>query len=103
MVADNNRIVCVDREGGYRWEYQVKQTGDYFPIVYGMVCDRYDNIIIADHIYDNISLLDSEGKLITTLMTRQDGIWEPYSLAMDNQGCLWIGQEKNVKVIKYMK
>ena len=103
VVADGDRIVCVNREREYRWEYQVKQSGGYIPVVYGMVCDSYDNIIIADQMNDNISLLDSEGKLITTLMAEEDGISVPYSLAIDKQGHLWIGQYENVKVIKYIK
>ena len=103
VVADHNRIVCVSRVGEYRWEYQVKQSGEYTPVVYGMVCDRYDNIIVAERWNDKISLLDSEGKLITTLMTGVDGVSSPYSLAIDRQGHMWIGQSDNVKVVKYIK
>ena len=103
VVAAGDRIVCVSREGVYRWEYHVKQSGGLNPCVYGMVCDRYHNIIIAEVGNDKISLLDSEGKLITTLMTEKDGISIPYSLAIDKMGCLWIGQNQNIKVITYIK
>ena len=103
VVSDCDRIVCVSREGEYRWEYRMKKSGYYTPRVHGMVCDRYDNIIIADFGNDIISLLDSEGKLITTLMTSKDGIGDPMSVTIDKQGCLWIGQERNVKVVKYIK
>ena len=99
VVADCARIVCVSGEGEYRWKYQVKQTGILTPRVYGMVCDRYDNIIITECNNDKISLLDSEGKLITTLMTREDGVSDPWSLAINKQGHLWIGQSGLVKVI----
>ena len=62
VVADKNRIVCVSREGEYRWKYRVKQTNPYeIPSVFGMVCDRYDNIIIAEFRNDKISMIDSEG------------------------------------------
>ena len=101
--ADEDRIVCVSREGEYRWEYQVKRNGILPPHVYGMECDRYDNIIIAECYNDTIRLLDSDGKLITTLMTEEDGIIYPMSVSIDNQGRLWIGQYENVKVIKYIK
>ena len=100
IVADGDRIVCVSREGEYKWMYQVKKIKGYAPYVYGIVCDSYDNIIIADQMNDQISLLDSKGKLIRTLLTIRDGISEPLSLAIDRQGHLWIGQSVNVKVIK---
>ena len=103
VVADGDRIVCVGREGEYRWEYQVKQSVWIHPNVHGMVCDRYDNIIIADTMNAKISLLDSEGKLITTLMTEKDGIFIPWSLAIDKKGHLWIGESENVKVVKYIR
>ena len=103
VVADYDRIVCVSREGEYRWEYQVEGSGEWIPQVIGMVCDRYNNIIIAEWGNDKIRLLDSEGKLVTTLMTRGDGIIDPLSLAIDKQGHLWIGQSGNLKVVKYIR
>ena len=102
VVADFDKIVCVSREGGTGESIRLR-SGIEPPIVLGMVCDRYDNIIIAEYWNYTISLLDSEGKLITTLMTREDGIRNPKSLAIDNQGHLWIGQNNNVKVMKYIK
>ena len=101
VLADYDRIVCVSEEGEYKWEYQV--SGRRAQVVCGMVCDRYDNIIIADCMYNKISLLDSEGRLITTLMNSKDGISIPWTLTIDTKERLWIGQEKNVKIVKYIK
>ena len=103
VVADYDRIVCVRGDGEYKWEYQLKESGIMTPRVLGLVCGIYNNIIIADYINDKISLLDSEGTLITTLMTNEDGIRYPFTLSIDKQERLWIGQMENVKVVKYIK
>ena len=66
-----------------------------------MVCDKYNNVIIAEYLSNKIHLLSSEGKLVTTLLTGQDGIREPWSLSIDRHGQLWIGQEDSIKVVKY--
>ena len=96
VVADCDRIVCVSCEGRFRWEYIVG-------FVVGMVCDKYDNVIIAEYDTNKISLLSSEGKLVTTLLTGEDGISRPESLSIDRHGLLWIGQENRLKVVKYLK
>ena len=98
IVSDAYRIVCVSREGLNRWEYLLDL--DY---VYGIACDEYDNIIIAQRVSNTISLLDSEGSLLSTILTEDDGIIDPIPLAIDHHGNLWIGQEDEVKVVKYIK
>ena len=99
VVADGDRIVCVSSEGRFRWDYSVW-------LLYGMECDMYDNVIIAEYYNDyndKILLLSSEGKLVTTLLTGKDGIGEPLFLSIDRHGQLWIGQEGRLKVFKYLK
>ena len=96
VVVDLKRIVCVSSEGRFRWEYSVE-------IVYGMVCDKYDNVIIAEFNNDKILLLSSEGKLVTTLLTLDGGISKPRSLSIDRHGQLWIGHVHSLKVFRYLK
>ena len=100
VVAGLYRIVCVSSEGRFRWDYRV---GSSLIGIYGMVCDKYDNVIIAEHVSNKIRLLSSEGKLVTTLLTEEDGIRWPRSLSIDTHGQLWIGQDKNLNVIKYLE
>ena len=97
VLSGNNSIVCVSRDGKLRWEH--KEVGR----VYGLVCDWYANIVVAEYDNNQITLLDSEGKKITTLLTNKDGICLPRSLALDTQGNLWVGQENNVKIFKYIR
>ena len=99
VVADWDRIVCVSSEGRFRWDYSV---GVGLSSVLGMVCDKYDNVIIAEYYNNKILLLSSEGKLVTTLLARDDGISWPRSLSIDRHGQLWIGQWDSLKVVKYL-
>ena len=98
VVSDLNRIVCVSRKGLYRWEYMLD-----FHNANGIACDSYNNVIVAQRYGNTISVLDSEGNLISTLLTEEDGILQPLTLAIDSHGFLWIGQEDQVKVVKYIK
>ena len=68
VVVDFNRIVYVTSEGRFRWDYMVSKG------IHGMVCDKYNNFIIAELYNNKISLLNSEGKLVTTLLTAKDGL-----------------------------
>ena len=95
VVAGGGRIVCVSSEGRFRWYYNAILQ------ICGIVCDKYDNVIIAEH--NKIHLLSSEGKLVTTLLTEEDGISWPESLSIDGHRQLWIGQDKSLKVIRYLK
>ena len=97
VVSDDARIVCVKREGEYRWEYRLRWTS------FGIVCDQYDNIIVAERNGHTVSLLSKDGELVKTLLTKTDAIEYPNSLSIDKNGYLWIGQSKNVKVIQYLK
>ena len=99
VVAESDRIVCVSCEGRFRWDY----SDGPLTWVHGMVCDMYDNVIIAELYNNKIHLLSSEGKLVTTLLTREDGIRVPLSLSIDRHGQLWIGQGDSLKVVKYLE
>ena len=99
VVSCYDTIVCIGSEGAFSWEYCVEaSTG-----IYGIVCDKYNNVIIAEFCDRKISLLSDEGKLVTTLLTMQLGIDMPRSLSIDRYGQLWIGQALSLKVVKYLK
>ena len=97
VVASWNRIECVSSEGRIKWCYDVGSTDS----VGGIVCLKNHHVIVADTNDDKILLLNSEGKLVTTLLTEEDGISGPQSLSIDRHGRLWIGQENDIKVVKY--
>ena len=97
VVAEDGRVVCVSSEGRFKWDYTVGKG------IHGMVCDKCDNVIIAEYINHKIRLLSSEGKLVTTLLSAEDGISYPLSLSIDRHGQLWIGQYRTLKVVKYIE
>ena len=99
VVCDVNRVVCIGREGRFRWEYPV----DFDDDVYSIACDEYDNIIVAQRFSNTISLLNCEGIFISNIMTEKDGVSDPRALVIDSHGYLWIGQEDEIKVVKYIK
>ena len=96
IVSDFNRLVSVSRYGQYRWEYCL-----YHDCVFGIACDKYDNIIITQS--NAISLLDSDGFLISSILTTEDGISNPVALAIDSKGRMWIALDDEIKVMKYIK
>ena len=91
-------VICVTRDGTYRWKYDTIDSD-----IESVVCDRHDNIIIAEYATNKITMLGSDGKLIKTLMTADDGIWRPLALSIDSKGHLWIGQKRNIKIVQYIK
>ena len=101
VVSYSGTVKCVDEEGKCKWTYCAR---DRRPCdIRGVTCDQYDNIIITESHNNKISLLSSDGQLIRKLLTEKDGIRLPWSLSVDKRGRLWIGQEDNVKIVKYLK
>ena len=84
VVSSYDRIVCISSEVAFRWDYFVESSTG----IYGIVCDKYNNVIIAEIGDSKISLLSSEGKFVTTLLTKEDGIDLPGSLSIDRYGQL---------------
>ena len=86
-----------------RWKFNVNQVGYKFSFsVFGLACDTHDNTILGEFYSNAIYVMDIEGKLLTKLSVIDD-ISGPMSLSVDKQGHLWIGQDANVKIVKYMK
>ena len=104
IVSDGDRVVCVSNGGKFIWDYQVMRCNPYFDsCVSGIVCDRNNNIIIAEYDNSRITLLNSEGKLVATLLTEKDGINLPRTISIDRLGDLWIGHLDGLKVVRYLK
>ena len=118
VTSHYGKVICISRYGEFKWHYtgidtQTEMGVDGLPIILkkhwrermnpsgfpGLVCDTYQNIIIAEYNFYRISMLNSDGKLLRTLMT--NGVDFPLSLVLDSLNHLWIGQENEIKVIKY--
>ena len=98
VIAHSEGVSSVNSDVQFIWIYD-----NIDAYIYEFVCDKYNNIILAEPDNNKITLLDSNGKLIKTLLVELDGIRRPQSLWIDKQDNLWIGQTDDIKVVKYLK
>ncbi|XP_045196444.2 tripartite motif-containing protein 45-like isoform X2 [Mercenaria mercenaria] len=69
----------------------------------GITCDKYGHVIVADYSSNMIHLLDKHGRFLMYLLTENDGIFGPTSVAVDNSGLLWVGGgDATVKIYRYI-
>ena len=101
----NDHVVALTADGKMKWKYVGPKTVELAePFVPNAIaCDRYCQILIADSHNRAIHLVDRDGHFIKLLLTAKDGLGEPWSVAVDSEGFLWVGDtEGNVRVYKYM-
>ena len=98
VVSDRNILVCLSREGHYRWE-NVVGCDD----IHGLACDQHGNILASDCYNNRVILLDSDGTLIRTLLTVADGMMYPQALVIGREAEVLVGQQIDVKVFKYLE
>ena len=96
LVAHDG-VSCVSRDGDFRWRY-----GKGI-VIHCLVCDKHNNVILGEFDNRRITLLDGDGNLVKMLLGKEDAIKRPLSMSIDKNDDLWIGQEKNVKLVKYLK
>lgn len=96
------QLLILEHGGGLKTTYRGEVDGQKFKPL-RVKCDTKGNIIISDS-YKLIHLLNSNGKLVRHLMTRNELTFVPYSLAIDAKKRLWIGcYDGQVYVIQYIK
>lgn len=70
----------------------------------GITCDSVGHVIVTDYTNNSIHLLDHAGRFLQLLLTETDGIFAPTSVAIDDDGFLWIGGgNATIKVYSYIK
>ena len=105
LVSDEEKVVCVTREGMFRWQYTITPDNIFVtPVcgVFGIICDQFDNIIIGEWGNNKVVLLDGGGKVLKVLCTEKEGISGPLALTMDKHDVLWIGQHTDIKCMQYL-
>lgn len=71
---------------------------------FGVVCDKNGHVMVSDWSNSAIHLMDISGQFLGFLLTDKDGIRGPNALALDKDGCLWVGDTKStVWVFKYSR
>lgn len=101
----NDHVVALTADGKMKWKYcgpsTVELAEQFVPNA--LACDKYCQILIADSHNRAIHLVDKDGHFIKLLLTAKDGLGEPWSVAVDSEGFLWVGDTEGVvKVYKYM-
>lgn len=70
----------------------------------GIACDRFGHVLVADYNSNSVHLLDHSGRFLRLLLTDADGMFGPTSIAIDEDGFLWIGGgNATVRVYRYIK
>jgi copper transport protein len=62
-------------------------------LAFGMVFDMYDNIWIAEHVSDVLSILDPHSGKTTTVKIPKEGSFVQY-LTTDSQGDIWFAEQR---------
>ncbi|KAH3842473.1 E3 ubiquitin-protein ligase TRIM71-like [Dreissena polymorpha] len=101
----NDHVVALTGDGKMKWKYHGPTTlelKDQF-VPNAIACDKYCQVLIADSHNRAIHLVDRDGHFIKLLLTEKEGLGEPWSVAVDSENFLWVGDtEGNIKVYKYM-
>ena len=96
-------VVIVTSSGELKTEYSgnvsEKDSTSFDPR--GIACDSRGHIFVADGASHVVHMLDHVGKLMRLIVTQEQGLYGPYSVAVDREEYLWVGcRDANVKVFK---
>lgn len=70
---------------------------------YGICCDKFGHIIVADTWNNRIHLVSEEGKYLSILLSKDDGLLWPQAVSIDKKGNLIVlEQHGNVKIYQYL-
>src|SRR5215211_3679709 len=73
--------------------YSLPSNNNDVGLAFGMVFDIYDNIWIAEHISDDLSILDPDSGKTTTVKIPKEGSFIQY-LTTDSQGDIWFAEQR---------
>jgi hypothetical protein len=103
-VSDNDidAVVVVDKSGRHRFSY-TGQGSQFRP--YGICTDVFGHILVCVGISDTVHLIDQDGQFLSLLLTEQHGVSTPFSVCVDDENNLYVGQYDNntVRVYNYLK
>src|SRR5215203_2728307 len=73
--------------------YSLPSNNNDGGLAFGMVFDIYDNIWIAEHISNDLSILDPDSGKTTTVKIPKEGSFIQY-LSTDSQGDIWFAEQR---------
>lgn len=102
--AGNHCVFVFDKYGEYRQTVGSYGTNDgELKSPYGVCCDIYGNIYIADHYNDRISYFTRDGTFLCHIVTRQDDIFHPQGISVSDSMKMYVthGSLKAVEVMVF--
>nr|XP_034310388.1 uncharacterized protein LOC117684021 [Crassostrea gigas] len=102
--SDKNKhaLVVVDKAGQHRFSY-TGQGSLFSPR--GVCTDVLGYILVCNYFSDTVDLLDQDGQFLCLLLTKQQGIEDPYSVCVDDENNLIVRQSytNTMTVYKYLQ
>ncbi|XP_062587761.1 tripartite motif-containing protein 2-like isoform X3 [Saccostrea cucullata] len=95
-------VVVVNKSGQHRFSY-TGQKSKFHP--YGICTDVIGHILVCDTDSKFLHLLDQDGQLLSLLLTKQQGVYNPGSVCVDDENNFYLGQyhANTLTVYKYLE
>nr|XP_011432953.2 tripartite motif-containing protein 45 [Crassostrea gigas] len=95
-------VLVVNKSGQHRFSY-TGQGSKFCPR--GLCTDLLGHILVCDFYTGTVDLLDQDGQFLCQLLTKQQGVTRPYSVSVDDENNLIVGQSNTytVTVYKYLQ
>eukprot|EP00105_Crassostrea_gigas_P008623 XP_011423245.1 PREDICTED: uncharacterized protein LOC105325403 [Crassostrea gigas] len=95
-------VVVVNKSGQHRFSYTGQRSLFYSR---GVCTDLLGHILVCDTYSHTVHLLDQDGQFLSILLTQQQGVECPFSLCVDDENNLIVGQlyTNTVPVYKYLQ
>ncbi|XP_078329846.1 uncharacterized protein LOC111117819 [Crassostrea virginica] len=95
-------VVVRNKSGQHRFSYAGQ--GSWFR-PYGICIDVLGHILVCDNVSDTVHLLDQDGRFLSIILSKQQGIEFPRGVCVDDENNLYVGQQftNTVTVYKYLQ
>lgn len=93
LISDsgNHCVFLFSGNGTFKKSFGSYGSGDgQLKAPYGICCDKFGNIFVADHYNDRISLYSKDGEFICHILTKDDEIFHPQGISVSNDNKLFI-------------
>ena len=105
-IRDKMKLIAIKADGKLRYEYTGQGDSKLEP--WDVCTDQMGHVFITDYLNHQIHILDQEGQFIQYLMTSQHGLKQPFTIDVDREGYVWVGEyvggdKGRVKVARYLQ
>ena len=94
---DTATVSCLMSDGTVVYQYKDKELRD----PYSVCVDGGGNTIVCGRLSDNVQVIRDDGTKCCTLLTSQDGVWAPYSVAYRQSDTTLILGSRDSNILVY--